>query len=114
MQEYVQKSTNTTLPRSDAAVSGGEFNQSTPPESEGNVASTGSASAAGIPFGFIRRIVVAVCRRLSAHHRLGAVHRGGGLAARVQAILAVRGADRAQSLWIAHRGGDLGVRRVSP
>src|SRR3569833_2597616 len=44
-QEYDQKSTSTTLPRNASAVSGFEFSHSTAPSSEGNVPSTGSASA---------------------------------------------------------------------
>ena len=35
MQEYAQKSTSTTLPRSDSRVSGGEFSQPVMPSSAG-------------------------------------------------------------------------------
>src|SRR3569623_2167380 len=45
IQKKVQKSTSTTLPRNASAVSGFEFCHSTAPSSEGNVPSTGSASA---------------------------------------------------------------------
>ncbi len=44
-QEYVQKSTMTTLPRSPAAVSGGELSHSTAPSSGGIVPSIGGGNA---------------------------------------------------------------------
>src|ERR1700728_2867664 len=43
MQEYVQKSTRTTLPRSEAGVSGGELIQALAPERSGRAAGTPSA-----------------------------------------------------------------------
>src|SRR5215831_3718680 len=46
MQEYVQKSTSTTLPRRPSAVSGAELSHSTAPDSDGIVPSTGYAPAA--------------------------------------------------------------------
>src|ERR1700727_350497 len=45
MQEYVQKSTTTTLPRRATASSGGEFNQAVAPARDGKSPSTGSAFA---------------------------------------------------------------------
>src|ERR1700730_4131880 len=45
MQEYVQKSTTTTLPFSASGVRGGEFNHWTAPDSEGIAPSSGKSSA---------------------------------------------------------------------
>src|SRR4051812_29379277 len=46
MQEYVQKSTTTTLPRRPSAVSGAELSHSVAPSSGGSVPCTGRAPAA--------------------------------------------------------------------
>ncbi|KAG1360463.1 hypothetical protein G6F61_014381 [Rhizopus arrhizus] len=48
MQEYVQKSTSTTLPRSCWAVSGGLLSQPVAPSSAGRVPSTGSGASAPV------------------------------------------------------------------
>src|ERR1700722_13184873 len=45
MQEYVQKSTNTTLPRNSAGVSGAEFSQAVAPLKDGISPSIGSAAS---------------------------------------------------------------------
>src|SRR5207249_3781592 len=48
MQEYVQKSMTTTLPRKLSGVRGDEFNQATAPSSAGNSPSIGGADEAAL------------------------------------------------------------------
>ena len=64
MQEYVQKSTSTTLPRSDPVVSGGLFSHCVAPASDGSVPSTGSGSPAfstGCGAGAGRTALISFC-----------------------------------------------------
>jgi hypothetical protein len=73
MQVYVQKSINTTFPRSDSAVSGAELSHAVAPEKEGNMRSVDREAFVGpTPFCAIAGSIVVIepTRNATTHRRV--------------------------------------------